>query len=47
MSARSATEVKINDVFTKLSYEPVLDSDSSIKVINFDLINRKKLYDSY
>jgi hypothetical protein len=32
MSSRNPIEVKINDVFTKLSYEPVLDSDSWIKV---------------
>ncbi len=42
MSSRNPIEVKINDVFTKLSYEPVLDSDSSIKVrfkFIFNLLN--------
>ena len=31
MSGASATQAKINDAFSKLSYEPVLDSDSSVR----------------
>jgi hypothetical protein len=31
MSASSAIESKINEAFTSLPYEPVMDSESSIK----------------